>query len=675
MLMKSIKPTVAAKSVAGGRIAIVTPDIVGPVKNGGIGTACFHYARTLADAGYDVEILFSGEIGDEKRRHWRDWYADRSIAFFTLEDTPQIGMPIYGSAWYTQRALRIMDFLRQRQYDYIVFQDWHANGFWATRARKMGVAFGRTPIAVISHSPNQWQKAGMRTFGVNPLEECGLEWAEKEQIAAADILVSPSQHMVRWLREHGFTLPEHVAICPYTFEDPVVPGRPESVDRDHLIFFGRLETRKGLHLLGGALRGLKRTRARLPRRISFLGKYSAVEGVPTQDYLHTLQSELESVEFCVETNFDYMQAVAYIRRCNGVVVIPSVLDNYPLTVIESITNGFCFIASDAGGIPEMVDPAICFPATAGGLQRKLSDLDRIDFARLRHPYDPRAARATWLAHIGRAIAESRATPDPARVLREEIPPVSICVPFYRHDCYIARMVGSFLRMGLPQLQLVLVDDGTPQGERTNYERLKRELEPLGHVFHNQRNSGPGAARNCAVSMARHDLLLFFDADNVPFPSIVERLWQAMARGRLDSVAAPYLLVPTMMRRPVPEDAVSRFQSQGGPVALGLLDNVVGDVCSLVRRAMFQKLGGFSEARGCWEDWEFFLRAIAAGFRHLVHPDPLFYYTLDTNSRNIQANEYDNRSSLLACLDLMPAQAAAESARAFVQELIVARSRT
>jgi O-antigen biosynthesis protein len=358
-----------------------------------------------------------------------------------------------------------------------------------------------------------------------------------------------------------------------------------------------------------------------------------------------------------------------------VVVIPSVLDNYPLTVIESITNGFCFIASDAGGIPEMVDPAICFPATAGGLQRKLSDLDRIDFARLRHPYDPRAARATWLAHIGRAIAESRATPDPARVLREEIPPVSICVPFYRHDCYIARMVGSFLRMGLPQLQLVLVDDGTPQGERTNYERLKRELEPLGHVFHNQRNSGPGAARNCAVSMARHDLLLFFDADNVPFPSIVERLWQAMARGRLDSVAAPYLLVPTMMRRPVPEDAVSRFQSQGGPVALGLLDNVVGDVCSLVRRAMFQKLGGFSEARGCWEDWEFFLRAIAAGFRHLVHPDPLFYYTLDTNSRNIQANEYDNRSSLLACLDLMPAQAAAESARAFVQELIVARSRT
>ena len=38
----------------------VTPDIVGPVKNGGIGTACFHYARVLAGAGIAVEILFAG---------------------------------------------------------------------------------------------------------------------------------------------------------------------------------------------------------------------------------------------------------------------------------------------------------------------------------------------------------------------------------------------------------------------------------------------------------------------------------------------------------------------------------------------------------------------------------------------------------------------------------------
>jgi glycosyltransferase involved in cell wall biosynthesis len=351
------------------RVMIVTPDIVGPVKNGGIGTACFHYARTLAEAGHTVDVLFSGDIGAEKRRHWGEWYRARSIGFHSLDDVPSSPLRVYGMRWYTERALRIMEFLRGRNYDYICFQDWHANGFWAARARQQGLAFQDTPIAVISHSPNQWQKAGMRSFGQHPLDEAGLEWAEREQIATADILISPSHHMVEWLRTHGYALPARVAICPYTFEDPTVPPRPDTLDRDHIVFFGRLETRKGLHLLGRALRAMRRAGERLPRKISFLGKYAEVEGVPTTRYLGALREDLGDVEFQIETDLDYMQAVDYIRRANGVVVIPSILDNYPLTVLESIANGFCFIASDAGGIPEMIDPAVCFPATAKGCGR------------------------------------------------------------------------------------------------------------------------------------------------------------------------------------------------------------------------------------------------------------------------------------------------------------------
>jgi hypothetical protein len=62
----------------------------------------------------------------------------------------------------------------------------------------MGVAFGDTPIGLIAHSPTQWQKLGMQTFG-SPVEDCSVEWAEKETIAAVDVLISPSQHMVDWL--------------------------------------------------------------------------------------------------------------------------------------------------------------------------------------------------------------------------------------------------------------------------------------------------------------------------------------------------------------------------------------------------------------------------------------------------------------------------------------------
>ena len=97
-------------------------------------------------------------------------------------------------------------------------------------------------------------------------------------------------------------------------------------------------------------------------------------------------------------------------------MLPSILDNYPFTVIEAIANGFCFIASDAGGIPEMVNPAVCFPATVEGLQKKLDRLPQIDFAGLQHPYNPNSARRAWLAHIGDVIAEARAAPLPAPTL-------------------------------------------------------------------------------------------------------------------------------------------------------------------------------------------------------------------------------------------------------------------
>jgi len=665
------RPNASGRDARKGRIAIVSPDIVGPVKNGGIGTACFHYARTLARAAYEVDILFSAEVEEEARAYWRAWYAGYGIVFFTLDDVPRSSLPTYGLRWFTERAHRIMDFLRARSYDYLIFQDWHANGFWSVRARQLGAAFVNTPIGVICHSPNEWQKAGMQSFGANPVEEAALEWAERQAISDADVLISPSYHMIEWLRTHGYALPTRVAICPYTFEDAPACGQPEPVDRDHVIFFGRLETRKGLHLLGEALRGLKSMGARLPRRVSCIGKSAEVQGRPSIDYLRDLQVELGEIEFFIETDFDYIQAISYIQRCNGVVIIPSILDNYPFTVIESIINNFRFIASDAGGIPEMIDPAVRFPATVEGLERKLEELPRLDFARVRHRYEPDSAREAWLAHVAEVLAEVRQAPS-IQVLREEVPAVWVCVPFYRHDMYIGRMVSSFLRMELPQLQLVVVDDGTPTAERANFETLRRELEPLGHIFASQPNAGPGAARNRAASLAWHNLLLFFDADNVAHPDLIGRLSIAMARSGADSIGVPYIGIPPMLRLPIPEDAVMRYIGSGGPVSLALFDNVVGDACALIHRTAFEALGGFAAHRDCWEDWEFFLRAVGSGLRHYIYPDPLFYYTLDPQGRNAQAKTYTNRQSLLKCIDALPVKVVGEIARIFATEYVVLR---
>ena len=665
-------PTRSPKRAAKGRVILVTPDVIGPVKNGGIGTACFHYARSLANAGYGVDILFSGTVAEIERQRWAKWYDSLGIGFSTMDDiVPSSAITLYGCRWHVERAQNILQYLRERRYDYIIFQDWHANGFWAARAKQMGVAFGDTPIGLISHSPTQWQKQGMQTFG-SPVDDCSLEWAEKETIAAVDLLISPSHHMVEWLRTHGYRLPERVVICPYTFEDETRERASAGADIGHLIFFGRLETRKGLQLLAGALRELRMHGGVLPRKVSWLGKLAEVNGIPTMDYLRTLEADLGTVEFVVKTDFDYAQAVEYIREQNGIVVIPSILDNYPLTVVESIANGFSFLASDAGGIPEMVDPVVCFERTVAGLREKLEGLSTIDFARLRHAYDPQKARQAWLEHVETTLSAAR-RPAAIRSTRAAAPPVSVCIPFYRHDRYVERLVYSFLRMDVPELQLVFVNDGTPPEERPRFDKLRRELEPLGHVFHDQANAGPGAARNKAVELAQHDLLLFFDADNVPFPNLVEALRQAMLSAEADSIAAPFLGVRPLLRLPLRDDVVMQYRPPGGPVALALIENVVGDVCSLVRRQVVEAIG-FSEQRETWEDLDFFLRVIARGFRHLVYPDPLFFYTVDELGRNLTAAAHMNYRNLLRCLYSMPAEVTSEVAEIFAMQFLVSKRR-
>jgi glycosyltransferase involved in cell wall biosynthesis/GT2 family glycosyltransferase len=645
------------------RVILVTPDIVGPVRNGGIGTACLHIARMLVGAGYAVELLFAGwELGEGELEHWRAVYTDMGIVFHALDNTPSLQEPSFGLRWYTEASIRIMEWLKQRTADVILFQDWKAEGFWTVRAKQMGLAFADVQIGVIAHGSTAWQNAGMKTFGSDVLYQDDMSACEQAAIAGADILISPSRHMVQWMTEEGFDLPSRVEICPIAFEGPVGARCDRPVDFGHVIFFGRLETRKGLELLGEAMRRTKRTGGALPRKLSLVGKHGAVEHGSVSAYIDRLRRDLPEVECAVMADLDHRQAIDYIETANGVVVIPSLLDNFPMTVLESIEHGFPLLAADVGGIPEMLDPGALFAPTVEGLSDKLESLSSIRFADFRHPYSASVARGRWLSTL-----EALCRPTSPKRTRGLPPPISVCIPFYRHDGYIRRTVSAFLAMDLPELQIVVVDDGTPAGERMELDRLRPELERAGHRVLWQPNAGPGAARNAAIAAATHDLLLFFDADNVPLPDMVTKLWTALDGAGAHSVSAPFLAIPPMQRMPNREDVIWRYQPGGILSALTLFENTLGDMTALIRRDVVEEVGRFCTdlSRPGWEDWELFLRIIGRGFRHMVYPDPLLFYTDHPGREKSPSHLYDVRSSLIRQIDQLDSKVVTQLAKVLV----------
>ena len=499
-------------------ICIVTPDIVGPVKNGGIGTACYHFARVLVEAGYPVSIFFTGDVTDCQKTHWRNAYAKMRIKFITLSDAPPVTRFVYGSTSFFERSWRVFEYLRKAQFSVVHFQDWQANGFYAIKAKHVGLAFNQTTLTVMTHSCTKWINEGMEQFSANPFDTAKLVWAETYCIEHCDLLLSPSRYMLQWMGEKQIHTPPRTLLTPIAWTDGVSmePRMDGPVDSDHLIFFGRLETRKGLHIFGEALRLLQHNGIAVPRTVSFLGKHASVQGRPSTEYLEDLRHDLPTVQMRIINDFDYVHALDYIRQSRGLVVIPSILDNYPLTVLECIQSGLPFIVATTGGIPEMIDARVSFEPHLASLFACLKDRRTIDHKNLEHKYSASLAVTIWRdlhAEIYTApawhkagIPELGTAPDAS---------VSVCIPFFNHQQYLETLVTAMARQRYPAFEVIVVNDGSSPEASREFERLVTCNGDRRFRFLSIENRGPGAARNFAAEHAVGEFLLFFDADNVP----------------------------------------------------------------------------------------------------------------------------------------------------------------
>jgi cellulose synthase/poly-beta-1,6-N-acetylglucosamine synthase-like glycosyltransferase/peptidoglycan/xylan/chitin deacetylase (PgdA/CDA1 family) len=121
---------------------------------------------------------------------------------------------------------------------------------------------------------------------------------------------------------------------------------------------------------------------------------------------------------------------------------------------------------------------------------------------------------------------------PARRARDW-PLVSVVIPAYNEEVGIAATVRSLVSNGYPDLDIVVVDDGS--SDRTA-EVVARLGLPQVRIFR-QRNAGKPAALNTGIQQARHDILILVDADTVFEPGAVRALVAPFATARRSMIGA------------------------------------------------------------------------------------------------------------------------------------------
>lgn len=179
------------------------------------------------------------------------------------------------------------------------------------------------------------------------------------------------------------------------------------------------------------------------------------------------------------------------------------------------------------------------------------------------------------------------------------PLISVVIPCYNAEAYLAEAIDSALRQEAGPLEVVVIDDGSSDGSAGVARRFGRAVR-----YEYQANAGISAARNRGVDLATGRYLAFLDADDVwPEGSLAVRLGllradpgAACVFGAVEEFVSPDLLEDPGSRPPLTHPA------QAARLAGSML----------IERDAFARVGCFDSRLTVGETLDWIARAEDAG---------------------------------------------------------------
>lgn len=219
---------------------------------------------------------------------------------------------------------------------------------------------------------------------------------------------------------------------------------------------------------------------------------------------------------------------------------------------------------------------------------------------------------------------------------------SVIVPLYKHESYINECLESVLTQDGPRMELLLVDDCSPDRsypaalERLSRPDATRRCERI--VSESKRvNRGAHDSLNRGLALAQGDYVAIINSDDRYAPQRLSRMISAMqAAGSSFAYSA---ITPISDTPRVPHGGflnLLHFIDQVAPQLPSRSFAYLGNNCAwttgnfVMTRAFAQKVGEFADLK-LTHDWDYLLRATVYE-EPLFVPERLYYYRLhDANS--------------------------------------------
>jgi len=212
------------------------------------------------------------------------------------------------------------------------------------------------------------------------------------------------------------------------------------------------------------------------------------------------------------------------------------------------------------------------------------------------------------------------------------PSVSVVLPTYNHELFVERALRSAMQQDWPDLEVVVVDDGSSDGTRAVIERVLARERPCKVVYETQDNAGSHAALERAIELSSGEVIAVLNSDDYFDPRRLARLAPYLTHEREFLLFTGLAIVDAKDRPVTPRAFLARWyqvalrqSAQCPTVGFALLcNNICVTSGNLVfPRSLHQRIGGFRPFRYCL-DWDFALRALFE-VEPVFVPEVLTYY--------------------------------------------------
>ena len=372
------------------KICIVSREYPPETLWGGIGTFTYHLAHGLKNIGHEVDVVafspYRNSLSEDNGiRIHRIASPEMPFIKKTLWECANVALSPY-AYWHSKKlSEKIEELHKEKFFDVIDFPEHIGEGFCTIRKNLYPTAVRLfTPLSLIG-------RLGMNK-ATNKLDYYFIGLLEKSSIRSATAVNSPSDNLAGMVKQH-FKINRKIDIIYNPIDtDQFSPAGNRNLSQStplRVVFAGRLEDRKGVHILAQAipnvLRAVHNTQFDIlgSDRAGVLG-YSSMKAY-MMDVLRD-QGAAGNVKFIDPISYEALPGY----YCRGdISVVPSLYDNSPYTCLEAMSCGLPVIGTSAGGMPEYIENGvngiIVAPNDSESLAGALIDLlrhheKRMDFA-------------------------------------------------------------------------------------------------------------------------------------------------------------------------------------------------------------------------------------------------------------------------------------------------------